>query len=45
MFCLLVLGLNGLALTGWEGKVANKDDCGSESYRFGCRMLYLVCKR
>jgi hypothetical protein len=21
---------------GWEGKVANKDDCGSESYCFGC---------
>ena len=28
-----------------EGRVANNDDCVSEPYRFGCRMLYLVCKR
>jgi len=28
-----------------DGKVANNDNCGSEPYRFGCRMLYLVCKR
>jgi len=25
-----------------EGKVANKDDCGSELYRFGCRMLRVL---
>ena len=45
-FLFVIVRVEWLSLD-WvgDGKVANNDNCGSEPYRFGCRMLYLVCKR